>query len=311
MTTAPRHVLLLGGTGFLGTRLHSAFDAAGYRVTTASRTGGPVRLDLTATAPGELAALLDDLRPDLVVNAAGRAWQATEQDMLEANALAVEDLVEALAAAPGRPRLVHLGTIHEYGPGTVGSGTPEEHEPAPVTAYGKSKLRGSLAVLRAVEAGRLDAVVLRVANVCGPGTARGSLLGSVGARLADAVRAGTPELELRLAPLRARRDYVDVRDVCDAVLAAASVPLGPKDATINVGRGTAVPVRDLVDRLAACSGLDVRIVEERAGDTGRTDVEWQQSDISRARRVLGWSPRRSLDESLGDLLSAELSTRAG
>ncbi|MGW7317867.1 NAD-dependent epimerase/dehydratase family protein [Streptomyces sp. NPDC054865] len=311
MTTAPRRVLILGGTGFLGSRLRTAFDASGFEVTTASRTGGTVRVDLAATTPGELTALLGDVRPDLVVNAAGRIWDATEQDLLGTNALAVEALVEALADAPGRPRLIQLGTIHEYGPGTIGSGIAERQEPAPVTPYGKSKLRGSQAVQRAVGAGRLDAVVLRVGNVYGPGTGRGSLLGSVGARLAEALRAGSPRLELRLAPLRARRDYVDVRDVCDAVLAAAATAPGPPDTTINVGRGVAVSVRDLVDRLAALSGLDVRIVEERAAGAGRTDVEWQQSDISRAHRVLGWYPRRSPEESLRDLLRAELACRPG
>ncbi|MFE0042374.1 NAD-dependent epimerase/dehydratase family protein [Streptomyces albireticuli] len=297
-----RRVLVLGGTGFLGAHLVDAFTATGAEVLSASR-GGPLSVDLTAAGPDELASVLRGIAPDVVVNAAGRAWQASEEEMLRANAEAVETLVAALTRLPSRPRLVQLGSVHEYGPGTVGTGTSEHEVPAPVTAYGRSKLRGSRAVLDGVRAGGLNGVVLRLANVCGPGAPRGSLLGAVAARLAD--HSGAGPVELRLSPLRARRDFVDVRDVAAAVVAAADLPYpdGAKP-VVNVGRGVAVPARDLVDRLIALSGVPVRIVETPEAGARRDDVEWQQLDISRARLLLGWRPRRGLDESLRDLLAS-------
>ncbi|MBB5119702.1 hypothetical protein AF335_12230 [Streptomyces eurocidicus] len=297
-----RRVLVLGGTGFLGAHLVGAFAATGAEVLSASR-GGPLSVDLTAASPDELAAVLRDARPDVVVNAAGRAWQATEREMREANAVAVGKLVGALARLPSRPRLIQLGSVHEYGPGTVGAGTSEHEVPAPVTAYGRSKLDGSLAVLEGVRSGGLNAVVLRLANVCGPGAPRGSLLGAVTAQLAG--HSGVGPVELRLAPLRARRDFVDVRDVAAAVVAAADLPYpdGAKP-VVNVGRGVAVPMRDLVERLIALSGVPVRIEEIPDAGAARNDVEWQQLDISRARLLLGWRPRYGLDESLRDLLAS-------
>ncbi|MFE3720094.1 NAD-dependent epimerase/dehydratase family protein [Streptomyces cyaneofuscatus] len=306
-----KKVLVLGGTGFLGRHLGAAFVAAGAQVSSAAR-GGPVRVDLTAMEPDELTALLHRISPDVVVNAAGRAWRATQHDMHEANAVAVEKLVDSLAQLPGRPRLVQLGSIHEYGPGTVGAGTGEHHTPAPVTAYGRSKLAGSQAVIDGVRANRLDAVVLRLANVSGPGTHRGSLLGTIAAQLcAAADRRSSEPVELRLAPLRARRDFVDVRDVTDAVLAAAGLPYSyGEQPVVNIGRGVAIPMRELVERMIELSGARVRIVEDPGAGAQRSDVEWQQLDISRARRLLGWHPRRDMDESLRDLLAAELAAGA-
>ncbi|MET9535588.1 NAD(P)-dependent oxidoreductase [Streptomyces sp. NPDC006649] len=305
--TATRSVLVLGGTGFLGQHIGAAFTAAGDRVASAARSG-PLRIDLATAAPRELAALLDRTRPDVVVNASGRAWRATGREMLEANAEAVGKLAAAVAVLPHRPRLVQLGSVHEYGPGTVGEGTREDQAPAPVTPYGRSKLLGSLAVLDAARTDDLNAIVLRLANVCGPGTPRGSLLGMIGERLAGGMRDsrdGAPA-ELRLAPLHARRDFVDVRDVVDAVLAAAELPApAPADRVLNIGSGTAVPMRDLVGLMVTLSGLSIRIVEESGDGTPRTDVEWQQLDITKARRLLGWRPHRGAEESLRDLLAAE------
>ncbi|MGW6223679.1 NAD-dependent epimerase/dehydratase family protein, partial [Streptomyces olivaceus] len=157
--------------------------------------------------------------------------------------------------------------------------------------------------------GAQPGVVLRIANVCGPGTPPGSLLGSVTGRLARLARepgpAGVPA-ELRLPPLHAWRDFVDVRDVADAVLATVRADdVEVAGQVINIGSGVAVHTRDVVGQLIAVSGLPVRIVEETpAGGQPRVDTEWQQLDVSRAAELLGWEPRRSLDQSLRDLLAA-------
>ncbi|MFE9427176.1 NAD-dependent epimerase/dehydratase family protein [Kitasatospora sp. NPDC006697] len=295
---------MLGASGFLGSRIARALEGAGVQVLRAARRG-PIRIDLAGTGVDELAERLAESAPDLVVNAAGRAWQASEQEMWEANGSGVRTLAEALRAAAPAARLVQLGSVHEYGPGTPGAGTPEEQPPAPVTPYGKSKLAGAEAVLAAAAAGQ-PAVVLRIANVCGPGTPPGSLLGALGARLAAAAARGDGEpLTWELPPMTAQRDYVDVRDVVDAVLAVcAPGPLDPAAGLLNIGGGAALPMGELIDRLVRASGLEVRIAETAAPPPSRTDVDRQQLDIAKARRLLGWYPRRGLDESLRDLLTA-------
>jgi nucleoside-diphosphate-sugar epimerase len=127
--------------------------------------------------------------------------------------------------------------------------------------------------------------------------------------MALAARADDGPLQLRLAPLRAWRDYVDVLDVARAVLAAATAPAAatpaePCGRVFNIARGEAVPVRRLVDQLIDLSRLPVQIVEEPGGgSTLREDMDWQLMDVSRARRLLRWRPERGLDESLRDLLA--------
>ncbi|MFC8850061.1 MULTISPECIES: NAD-dependent epimerase/dehydratase family protein [unclassified Micromonospora] len=305
-------VVVLGATGFLGGHLRSAFAAAGWRVLGVSSGGdgaGTVGLDLTRDAAGRLGALLAEADADVVVNAAGRVWQMTEAQMTEANSDLVATVTRTLLAWRYGCRLIQLGSIHEYAPGVSGRGTPERWPTAPVTPYGRSKLGGSQAVLRA-HADGLAGTVLRVANVYGPGTRRGSLLGAVAAHLAEVARSERTgsATALRLPPLDARRDFVDVRDVADAVLATATAPAARvAGQVINVGSGVARPVRGIVDRMIALSGLPVEVVpSEPAGSAAgaRVDVEWQQLEIDRAERLLGWRPRRGLDESLRDQLTA-------
>lgn len=313
-------VVVLGGTGFLGRHIGDAFTAVGARVHPVSRTGAhdpateraPLRLDLLAAEPEEIAGLLDATGADVVVNAAGRAWRASEPQMTAGNAHLVERLLAALAR-PARPpvRLVQLGSVHEYGAGAPDSATGEEHAPAPVTAYGRTKLLGTRAVLRAASEHGVDGVVLRLANVIGAGAPEGSLFGRVAAHLGEAARAvarGEEPAALRLPPLSAARDLVDAGDAAAAVLAAATAPApAVTGALINVGSGEAVPLRGLIHRMVALSGLDVPVVQDPGGPpAARTDVARQCLDITRAERLLGWRPRRHLDDSLRDLLAPVL-----
>ncbi|MEQ4303844.1 NAD-dependent epimerase/dehydratase family protein [Plantactinospora sp. B6F1] len=113
-------------------------------------------------------------------------------------------IMPAVATVPRRPRLIRLGSVHEYGPVPIGAAITEGRLPAPNTGYGRSKLGGTRAVLRAVRTGGLDGLVLRIANVCGPGAPPASLLGSVAGQLAGIAATGAGEL--RLGPLFGRRD---------------------------------------------------------------------------------------------------------
>lgn len=298
-----RRIMVLGGTGFLGSHIGEAFHAAGCGVVCVSRNGssGPVRHVRRDLTRADLGALLAEVAPDVVVNAAGLAVRAPDRQLRAINAEVVERLVTAMAGQPRVPRLIQIGSSHEYGPDAAGSTTSETHSPSPLSMYGRTKLDGTRAALRA------RAVVLRVSNVVGPRARADTLPGVVARRLAGIAAAGyrAEPAELRLAALRTWRDFVDVRDVADAVLAAAAAPLATvAGQVINIARGEAVHVRTLVRRLIALGGLPVRLVEESAVSLPREPMEWQRLDVSRARKLLGWQPSRGLDESLADLLAA-------
>ncbi len=296
-----RKALVLGGTGFLGRHVAAALLAAGWAVRTASRGGDPrrrdaLRIDLAGAGPATLAVLLDALRPDVVVNCAG-ATDADPRGLAAMNAGLPERLVTALTLGPPC-RLVHLGSAAEYGATPLGSAVAEDHPARPVGAYGTSKLAGTLLVGLGRAAG-LDAVVLRVFNPVGPGAPTTTLLG----RLAAELGTGPPDAPLRLGALSATRDFVDVRDVAEAVVAAASAG-ELVHGIVNVGSGEATVVRELVEQLVAEAATGREVLEDGDGSARSSVVPWQQADVSLALGDLGWKPARSLRAAVADCWAA-------
>jgi dTDP-6-deoxy-L-talose 4-dehydrogenase [NAD(P)+] len=302
--TAPGPVVVLGGAGFVGRHVCAAFAALGREVVVVGRRPAPnldhrqLTLDLSRAPAPELARLFDSLAPTVVVNAVGGVWEVDDAQMAASNTTATERLLAALAEAATRPRLVQLGSVLEYGPVPTGERVGERTPTRPESTYGRTKLAATTAVLAACAEGRVHGLVLRLANAAGPGAPAVSLLGRVADRLAR-VRAGTADPVVELGPLRACRDYIDVRDIADAVVAAAGVPASGR--AVAIGRGEAVPVRDLVDLLVAVSGVTVRIVESDHASSGRAGADWLAVDPAGARKVLGWAPRRSLREAVAAL----------
>jgi nucleoside-diphosphate-sugar epimerase len=301
-----RRFAVMGATGCVGRQVCAALTCRGDHVLAVARRPGDHVLasefrsvDLGATLPGRIAEMLVDSRVDVVVNATG-GWGTTEEEMVYSHVRLVERLIEAVALVPSRPRLVHVGTIHEYGPVAEGTLIGEDIEPSPETPYARTKLTGSEAVLRAARANRVDGVVLRAVNMCGPHPAAASFPGFLLNRLRDAEADGTV-VELTVAD--AERDYVDVRDAAEAVLLAASAPVAGR--VINIGRGQAVAMRDLVTQFVSVTGFPPDRVRLLARPVSSKGGDWTRADIRLAGALLNWRPRISLRDSLRAMWGAK------
>ncbi|SOE07126.1 dTDP-4-dehydrorhamnose reductase [Streptomyces sp. Ag109_G2-15] len=107
------------------------------------------RVTLDITEPDAVQRAFDAHRPDVVVNcAAYTAVDDAETD--EARALRVNGdgprLLARACAAHGA-RLIHVSTDYVFSGETRATPYPEDHPPAPRTAYGRTKLAGERAVL--------------------------------------------------------------------------------------------------------------------------------------------------------------------
>jgi NDP-hexose 4-ketoreductase len=281
--------LVLGASGFLGRHVYAALSAHPHLdVLTAGRRAAhaDLWLDLATTAPAEVAEVLRVAAPAVVVNCAGTT-EGEPTALVAGNVVTVAALLDAVGRLPCPPRLVHLGCAAEYGAVPIGAPVAESAPARPVDTYGMTKLAGTELLLAARRQG-VPAVVLRVFEPFGPGTPARSLAG----RLAAALRTGEPA---RLGLLDGYRDFVDVRDVAAAVLAATTARELPPP-LLNVGSGRAVAVRALAGVMSVRAGGAVVLEAEGSGP-----ATWQHADLTAVTAVLGWRPAVQLTDSVRDM----------
>ena len=233
-------VLITGAGGYIGSRLTSTFRDRGFEVRAVVRAPAPwlvvepLVCDLAVEGP-ELAAALEGV--ETVVHLAGENEVTAAESpaaALAATVVATERLAEACVKA-GVPRLIYLSTVHVYGERIApGATLTEDLRPEPRSAYGISRL-ASEHVAASLAGSVYELVVLRLTNSVGapydPGVDRWTLVAN------DLCRQGarSGRLELRSSGVQ-WRDFVPLRDVCQALVGAESngrLPAG----TYNLGSG--------------------------------------------------------------------------
>jgi NDP-hexose 4-ketoreductase len=306
--SAPRRIMVLGAGGFLGTQVRHLLERIPLDVRCVYVSGrdpvGPgaesararwIRLPLGTATGEDIGRLVRGLGPDAIINCAGAVTGSTPT-LRRANVGLVAHL---LAATSGTGvRLVQLGSAAEYGPTTPFEPVAEDAPCDPLTEYGRTKLAATDAVCAASVAGQVEGVVLRVFNPVGAGCGDQNLAGRAARMMGEAIERGADSIEL--GALDTFRDYVDARDVAEAALMAATQPL-EAGTVLNVGRGEATQSRELILRLARTSGFDGTICEVASPTVGGGPLAWQQADVRRIARTMGWVPRRTLDDAVREL----------
>ena len=304
-------VLVTGGAGFIGSHIAEAFLAEGWDVT--------VLDDLSRgherNVPKGARFVKADIRsPEARQLLAGGGFDvlnhhAAQIDVrfsvdspsvdADINLVGFVNLLEG-AGEGGVRRVVFAssgGVV--YGDPEVVP-TPEQAPKGPISPYGVSKLSGEY-YLRALGALRgFEGIAMRYANVFGPRQDPKSEAGVVSifvSRLLEKQKLTV------FGDGKQTRDYVFVKDVARAnVLAStAAVPPGADiDATaFNIATSKQTSVLELAEKVGRVMGVkpDLEFAPPRAGELFRSSLE-----VSKAKRVLGWSPNVAFDDGLRELV---------
>lgn len=292
-------VLLVGAAGFIGRHVAEALD--GHEIIALGRTPRAdveqITLDLAITPIEVLVREIARCRVDAIVNCSG-AIIGDDRALVAANVSAIASLLEAIARAAPGVRFVQIGSAAEYGSAGSDRAVVETVAPRPVSPYGVTKLAGTQLVLAASMAGRIDGIVIRAFNPVGAGMSEATLPGGAAAKLRAAIASGATSI--RLGPLSASRDFVDVRDVAVAIAGAAFAD-SPRERIFNCSSGRDISSRALVEQLVDVAGFTGSIVEETAGSPRSPSIERQVADVRRIHAWLGWTARRPLRGALEHL----------
>jgi UDP-glucose 4-epimerase len=295
------NVLVTGGAGFLGTHVCRALASAGHAVTCVDlvrcrdpRVAGEIG---SVTAPEERWFRGRDAVIHLAAVLGVARTERNRRMTLEINIAGTRNVSDACDQA-GVRHLVYASSSEVYGDAEE-TPTPESAALQPQSVYAVAKLAGE----EYVRSGRTPWTIVRPFNAYGPGQREDFVV----ARFIRQALAGEP--------LTIYGDGFQTRAFCHAAdLARAFVAVVENPAArgpiFNLGNGAEpVTMRELARRvIAETEGTTSRCVEGAPDRSPSREIRARCPDISRARAILGWTPRIDLDHGLRETIAAE---RAG
>jgi dTDP-L-rhamnose 4-epimerase len=175
--------------------------------------------------------------------------------------------------------------------------TPEWKPPSLASVYALSKFDQERICLMVGRAYGIPTVALRFFNVFGARQALSNPYTGVLAIFAARLLNDNPPPVFEDG--YQQRDFVSVSDVAQACCLALEVPQAV-DNVFNVGSGRSYTIREIAERVAAVLGKEY-IAPDVTGKYRVGDIRHCFADITRARNVLGYEPKVTLEEGLVEL----------
>jgi nucleoside-diphosphate-sugar epimerase len=298
------NILVTGGAGFIGSHIAEALVKRGHRVRVLDNLSTGHRRNLAALK-GDVEVQRGDCADPRAARKATRGIEVVFHEgaipsvarsvadpLLSRRANGTATLTMLLAARDsGTRRFIYASSSSVYGD-TPTLPKRETMDPHPLSPYAVEKLSGEHYLRMFHQLFGLETVSLRYFNIFGPRQDPGSPYSGVISRFATALIAG--ETPVIFGDGLQSRDFTYVGSVVDANLRALTVRKLEGDA-VNIATGRRVTLRGLLAQMARTLGgsSKARYEPARAGD-----VRHSLADITRARRLLGYRPRWSLDEGL-------------
>lgn len=286
-------VFVTGASGFVGRRLLPRLRSAGHDVIGADR-------ETDVTNPDAIRGALSAARPDALIHLAAmssvaQSWREPEL-CYRVNFIGTRTLLAAVADACPETRVLLVGSADEYAANASALDRPiDEAMPLrPRSPYARSKAAAEALGRRAAECGR-DVVRVRAFNHTGAGQSDDFVASSFARQLAE-IRLGLREPVMRVGNLDSVRDFLHVDDVLRAYLALLDRAVPAR--AYNVASERATPIREVLDRLIALAGVEVRIERDPAR---WRETDWLVGDASRLRDATGWQPEIELPAILEEL----------
>lgn len=292
--------LVLGANGFLGANLCKGLLSSGHRVRTFSRQ--PFRADLVTEGPalehyvGDFCDRADLKRAlegvDIVFHLISTTLpQSSNKDPVfdvESNIGGTVALLEAMRESDVNKILFVSsgGTVY----GATDSAAIHEGMPTnPICSYGIGKIAIEKYLFMYQELYGLEYFVFRLSNPYGIGRKMGKQQGAINSFLANALQGNAIEVWGDGSVIR---DYIYIDDVVDACVRVVSVKKWSGE-VLNIGSGQGASLIDIVTVIGEVIGMEVKCSFQASRSF---DVPVNVLDITRAGRVLSWSPKVSLSQ---------------
>lgn len=294
-------VLVTGGSGFIGSHLTRRLVELGAKVNMFIQSEGmPWRIrdiwdrvssfQVDITRPAEVYKAIRVIQPRKIYHLAAHVDPQRSLDlletMIEVNLTGTINLLRALDDIE-IDCFISTGTCEEYGDGPVPF--KEEQREKPMSPYATSKVASTYICQLFNRLQDIPIVIVRPALVYGPYQSAETFIGSV---ITACLKGQVPSV----TPGEQTRDFVYVDDVVEGYIRASLVKQAA-GRIINLGTGVEYQLKQVVALIAhltrARLAPNIGALPYRPGEIMRYCCSNRK-----AKEVLGWEPRVSLEEGL-------------
>jgi len=292
-------ILITGGLGQVGSYLVDALHEKAkitvldnYSSTTREAVPPGVNV-IKGDVKDRIAADLVNQNDVVIHTAAQISVTASMEDPLfdaQNNVFGTLNLLEA-ARRSSISKFIYISSAAVYGD-PINVPITESHPQDPLSPYGVSKLSGEKYCMMYHKAFGLPSCCIRPFNIYSPRQDPGNPYSGVISRFIEKAKAG--KSPVIFGDGTQTRDFVSVHDIVDII----TLLLEKENANghvFNAGTGNSITVSELANMVLDIFDVDVPVqyMPERPGD-----IKYSCSDISKARKLLGFVPKVSLREGL-------------
>jgi nucleoside-diphosphate-sugar epimerase len=190
--------------------------------------------------------------------------------------------------------LIHYSSSEVYGTALYVP-MDEKHATNPVSSYSVSKLAAEKLVYALYFESGLPTVIIRQFNVYGEHDTHPRIIPTIISQLAS----GSHTLEI--GNINVTRDFTYVSDAVEACIKVAETS-GVVGETFNIGTGKEISIKQLAYLIADL--MDVGNIEIRLESTKLRPIDVYKlcANAEKAKNILGWEPKVSLEEGLIKLI---------
>ena len=308
-----KRVLVTGAGGFIGSHLVELLVREGHEVRALVRYNGRDDRGHLDRLPDDVKGAIEVHRGDLKDPEAirravdGRAWvfhlgaliaipysYRNPLDVVQTNVVGTAHVLDAARANPALERVVLTSTSEVYGTAQFVPIT-ESHPLRGQSPYAATKIGADALGESYHRSFGLPVAILRPFNTFGPRQSARAIIPTI---ISQALTRPT----VKLGSLDPRRDLTYVKDTAAGFLAIAACDAAI-GRVVNIGRGDDLTIGELVERIAALIGREIRVeadparVRPAASEVGRL-----LAGTAMARNMMGWTPKYTLDRALAETI---------
>jgi len=290
-----KKILLVGGTGFVGTHLRNLFEVDSTVISTGH--------DVDIRDIKQIRALIERERPDNVVHLAAittlRESFNNPENTYDINFMGTLNVLKALRDNGFSGKFLFISSSEVYGLLPESDLPVTERQPTkPLSPYAVSKIAAEALCYQWSQLEKFETLIARPFNHIGPGQSERFAISDFGKQIA-AIKLGLAEPVMHVGDIDTTRDFTDVRDIAAAY--QLLLRHGCNGEAYNVCSGREYAIRTLLIRMCFLAGVEVEF---------RSNVD--RFRPSEQRRVLGsnnklrndtdWNITYEIDETLKNII---------